>query len=205
MKIKILNVFKVQINKNKLVSTFVTFIISSVFIFSALTITASHAATQGSQGATSTGTIENIVTVGRVIWIRSLRDYNFGVWNPGDGTLSDNDNVCIGKNDFFAPYAVRAAGDGDGFDPAAFTLTNGSDQIYYNVYWNDANGTGGNAQLTPGLIEHGQTGSAFIFFLNVIGFCITNANLEIEIPNTELLSASGGSYAGTLTLLVIPD
>ena len=176
-------------------------------IIACCTLSISHvrAATQGSQGATSTGTIETVVTIGRLIWIRSLRDFNFGVWNIGDGTLTDNDNVCIGKNDFFGPYAVRAAGNGDGFDPSAFTLSNGVDQIYYNVYWNDANGTGGNQPLTPGLILHGQTGSAFIFFLNVIGFCFTNANVEIEIPDTELQAASGGNYTGTLTLLIIPD
>lgn len=173
--------------------------------FLALSVLSVQAATQGSQAATSTGTIENIVTVGRVIWMRSLRDFNFGVWNTGDGTLSDNDNVCIGKNDFFAPYAISAAGNGDGFDPSAFTLSNGVDQINYNVYWNDANGTGGNQQLTAGVILHGQTGGAFGFFLNVLGFCFTNANVEIEIPDTELSSASGGSYSGTLTLLVIPD
>ncbi len=174
-------------------------------VFIILSFSSLDAATQGSQGVTSTGTIENTVVVGRQIWIRSLRDFNFGNWNLGDGTLSDNDNVCIGKNDFFGPYAIRAAGNGDGFDPAAFTLSNGVDQIYYNVYWNDANGTGGNQQLTPGLILHGQTGSAFVFFLNVIGLCITNANVEIEIPDTELSSAAGGVYSGTLTLLVIPD
>jgi len=66
-------------------------------------------------------------------------------------------------------------------------------------------GTIGNQQLTPGLIQHGQTGGAFGFFLNVIGFCIGNANVQIEIPDTELSAAIGGSYAGTLTLLVIPD
>ena len=191
---------------DKQLSRILSLLFASLFIVSVSLLQSSiQAATQGSQGATSTGTIENIVIVGRQIWIRSLRDFNFGVWNVGDGTLSDNDNVCIGKNDFFAPYAVRAAGDGDGLDPAAFTLSNGADQIYYNVYWNDANGTGGNQQLTPGLVLHGQTGAPFVFFLNVIGLCITNANLQIEISDTELQSATGGNYTGTLTLLIIPD
>ena len=130
---------------------------------------------------------------------------NFGVWNSGDGTLTDNDNVCIGKNDFGGPYAIRASGNGDGFDPAAFTLSNGTDQIYYNVYWNDATGTSGNIQLSPGLILYGQTGSFFSFLFNLFGFCVANANVEVEIPDTELQAASGGNFTGTLTLLVIPD
>jgi len=164
-----------------------------------------NAATQGTLGSTSTGTVEIGVVINRLIVIGGLRDFNFGLWNIGDGTLIDNDNVCIGKNDFGGPYAIRAAGNGNGFDPAAFTLGNGIDQINYNVYWNDATGVGGNVQLTPGLILHGQTGSFFSFLFNLFGFCIANANVEIEIPDTELLAASGGSYAGTLTLLVIPD
>lgn len=205
MKTNIVNNFLGKIKALKFLSSITIFLISGTLVISVLSFSSLQAATQGSQGSTSSGTIENIVTVGRVIWIRSLRDFNFGVWNAGDGTLSDNDNVCIGKNDFFAPYSVRAAGDGDGFDPAAFTLSNGIDQINYNVNWNDNNGTAGNTPVTPGLILHGQTGGAFGFFLNVIGFCFTNANLQIEIPDTELSSAIGGSYAGTLTLLIIPD
>ncbi len=181
-------------------------LLASLLVFSILSFSSLQAATQGSSGASSSGTIENIVTVGRVIRIGGLRDFNFGVWNSGDGTLSDNDNVCIAKNDIFGPYAIRAAGNGDGFDPAAFTLSNGADQIYYNVYWNDANGTGGNQQLAPGVVLHGQTGGAFTFLINLIfGICNTNANVEIEIPDTELQAASGGNYSGTLTLLVIPD
>jgi len=200
-----INLLTLKINTHKYLSLGATLLVGCMVMLSALSFSSLHAATQGSQGPSSTGTIENVVTVGRVIWIRSLRDFNFGLWNAGDGTLSDNDDVCIGKNDFFGPYAVRAAGDGNGFDPAAFTLTNGIDQINYNVYWNDANGTAGNTSVTPGLILHGQTGGAFGFFLNVVGFCFTNANLQIEIPDTELSAAIGGSYTGTLTLLIIPD
>ena len=170
-----------------------------------LPCTSLNAATQGAEGNSSTGTIETIVVIGRFIRIAGLRDFNFGLWNAGDGTLSDNDNVCIGKNDFGGPYAIRAAGNGDGGDPAAFTLNNGVDQIYYNVYWNDATGTTGNQQLTAGLILHGQTGSFFSFLFNLFGFCFSNANVQVEIPDTELSGASGGAYSGTLTLLVIPD
>lgn len=181
------------------------FLAAGIIISLSLTFTPLEAATQGTEGNSSTGTIETIVVIGRFIRIAGLRDFNFGVWNTGDGTLSDNDNVCIGKNDFFGPYAIRAAGNGDGGDPAAFTLSNGVDQIYYNVYWNDATGTASNQQLTAGLILHGQTGSFFSFLFNLFGFCFSNANVQIDIPDTELSAASGGAYSGTLTLLVIPD
>jgi hypothetical protein len=64
-------------------------IFAALMMFSVLSV---QAATQGIEGPTTTGTIENIVTVGCVIWMRSLRDFNFGIWTIGDGTLSDNDN-----------------------------------------------------------------------------------------------------------------
>ena len=180
-------------------------LVTGIIVCLFLSFTSLEAATQGTEGNTSTGTIETVVVIGRFIRIGGLRDFNFGTWNAGDGTLSDNDNVCIGKNDFFGPYAIRAAGNGDLFDPAAFTLSNGVDQVYYNVYWNDSVGTAGNQQLTAGLILHGQTGSFLSFLFNLFGFCFSNANVEIEIPDTELSAASGGAYSGTLTLLVIPD
>ncbi len=166
-----------------------------------------YSATQGSQGNTSSGTVEINIVKNRTILIIGLRDFNFGQWTPGDGTLTDNDNLCVGKTNF-GTYGIRASGNGDGFDPAAFTLSNGSDQIYYNVYWNDAatpTGTNAANQLTPGLIQHGQVESFFHTFFFLFGACFENANLEIEIPDTELLSSTGGNYTGTLTLLVIPD
>ena len=185
----------------------ITFLLSSLFILllCSFSISIGKAATQGSFGNTSSGSVDVNIVIGRTIVIRGLRDFNFGVWNSGDGTLTDNDNVCIGKNDFGGPYAIHASGNGDGFDPAAFTLSNGTNQIYYNVYWNDATGTSGNVQLSPGLILYGQTGSFFSFLFNLFGFCVANANVEVEIPDTELQAASGGNYSGTLTLLVIPD
>ena len=179
----------------------------TIFIVMFLVPVTLQAATQGSQGNTSSGTVEINIVKNRTILITGLRDFNFGQWTPGDGTLTDNDNLCVGKTNF-GTYGIRASGNGDGFDPAAFTLSNGADQIYYNVYWNDAavsTNQDSNFQLTPGVIEHGQAESFFHTFFFLFGFCGENANLEIEIPDTELLSSSGGNYTGTLTLLVIPD
>ena len=164
-----------------------------------------HAATQGSLGISSEGSVEINIVKNRLIVLRGLRDFNFGTWSTGDGTLIDNDNVCVGKTDFGNTYAIRASGDGNGLDPSAFTLTNGTDQITYNVYWNDAPTATGNVPLTAGLILHGQSGSFISYLFNLFGFCFANANVEIEIPDTELSVATGGAYNGTLTLLVIPD
>jgi spore coat protein U-like protein len=181
-------------------------ILASYFAFSLVSFSNLQAASQGSAGATSSGTVEVGIAVNRSIIIQGLRDFNFGLWRNGDGTLIDNDDVCVAKTSNFGNYGVRAAGNGDGFDPSAFTLSNGFDQINYNVYWNDETGTAGAQQLTPGLIQHGQVETAIhVIFAAVFGVCFNNANVQIEIPDTELAAAVGGAYSGTLTLLVIPD
>lgn len=183
------------------IPVFVIFILLSITSFTNL-----QAASQGSAGATSSGTVEIGIAVNRAIIILGLRDFNFGLWRAGDGTLRDNDDVCVAKTSNFGTYGIRAAGNGDGFDPAAFTLSNGIDQVNYNVFWNDETGTAGSQQLTPGLIEHGQVETnGHVIAAAFFGICFLNANIEVEIPDTELSSAVGGTYSGTLTLLVIPD
>jgi len=180
----------------------VTFCALSCLLLSLPTL---QAATQGTEGNTSTGTVEVAISVGRAVRIQGLRDFNFGTWSAGDGTLTDNDDVCIANNFIFGEYGIRAAGDGDGIDPSSFTLSNGVDQIPYNVFWNDTTGTGGNQQLTGGVIARGQTGAAGSFFFNFFGFCVNNANIQVTIPEPELEAAATGNYTGTLTLLIVPD
>ncbi len=176
-----------------------------------------HAATTQGTAApfASTGTVDVNVVTGETIRIFGLQTVNFGTWSIGDGNLANNQNVCIGKSDIGQPYAIQATGDGNAFDPSAFTITNGVDQINYDVLWTSS---AGQITLSPGSTAYGQTGSAFSFLFNRIfgtgvGFTLpcgsgltpVNANLEIRIPSTELSSAAGGFYTGVLTLLVIPN
>lgn len=199
---KTINTYKLILKRIFLpIPLFVTFFVVALSSFSNL-----HAASQGSFGTNSSGTVEIGIAVNRAIIILGLRDFNFGLWRAGDGTLQDNDDLCVAKTSNFGTYGIRAAGNGNGLDPAAFTLSNGIDQINYNVYWNDETGTAGNQQLTPGLIQHGQVETNFhVIIAAFFGACALNANIEIEIPDTELSSSVGGTYSGTLTLLVIPD
>ena len=190
---------------NSLKKLFVTFCAFSCLMLSLPTL---HAATQGTEGNNSTGTVDVNVSIGRLVRIQGLRDFNFGTWASGDGTLTDNDDVCIANNFLLGSYGIRAAGDGDGvngIDPSSFTLSNGVDQISYNVFWNDETGTAGNQQLTGGVIARSQTGTFGSFLFNFFGFCVNNANIQVTIPATELEATGAGNYTGTLTLLIIPD
>lgn len=166
------------------------------------------AATQGSSGPTTTGTTEIIYVQGLNARISGFQDMSLGTWS-GSGPLTANENLCIGRSGvgFFgsAGYRVRAQGDGEPGDPSAFTLSNGTDLIHYNAYFNDQTGLTNRQQLTAGLTLGGQTGSGLAFVFNLIFGCvINNANLSIEVTETELQQHIG-NFSGTLSLTLIPQ
>lgn len=167
------------------------------------------AATQGNTAlGSSTGSVDVVVTTGLVTRISGLNDINLGTWS-GTGDMSGSDDLCIGRSGvgLFAngAYRVRLDGDGDASDINAFTLTNGTDLLYYDVAFNDATGAGG-TPVTGGVMLNAQTGFGFWQFLNVLfGCAVNNANIEVSIPAAELLSVPAGNYTGTLTVVLIPE
>ncbi len=168
----------------------------------------SQAAVQGTEGNTSSGNVTVTYVQGLNTRLTGLRDMALGTWG-GSGPLTASENVCVGRSGigFFGTgnYRILARGDGEPGDPAAFTLSNGADRIYYNAYFNDQAGTGGRQQLTGGLQISGQTGFGFWMILNLVFGCtVNNANISIEVPATELAGAAG-VYTGTLTLTLIPE
>lgn len=206
------------------VYNFAKFLLVAVFVLVVNSNTTYSATSQGSLGSTSTGSVDIAVTSGNQIIIFGLQTVNFGSWSTGDGDLANNQDLCIGKSSFFQPYDILATGDGSVSDPSAFTITNGIDQIHYDVFWNDQTGTTGQVQLLPGSLTLGQTGIPIQFAFNrafsflfggfpcgspatFFGLPVTppNANLEIRIPASRLSAALGGSYSGVLTILVMPN
>ena len=179
-----------------------------VFLCSLFSSTLCYAAVQGTTGTDSTGSVDIHYVQGLVTRINGFADFDLGTWG-GSGPLTANDNLCIGRSavPLFGTgiYRIRAAGDGEPGDPSAFTLTNGVNQISYNAYFNDSTGTAGRTQLTPGVTLTGQSGFGLSFFFNMVFTCAwQNANLSIEVPESEL-SGAAGSYTGTLTLTLIPE
>ncbi|MEM7001857.1 MAG: hypothetical protein AAF529_13800 [Pseudomonadota bacterium] len=166
-----------------------------------------HAATQGNTDSTSTGSIDIHATQNIIVGIRGFDDMVLGDWS-GTGAMVANDDICIARNavPFFGTgsYRILAAGDGEPGDPAAFTLSNGLDRIYYNAYFNDQAGTAGRTQLTGGVALTGQTGFGLFLIFNLFACNFGNANISIEVPESEL-SSSAGPYSGTLTLTLQPE
>ena len=89
------------------------------------------AATQGAPGNTSsTGSVDVDLVIGFRTRISGLEDFQLGTWS-GSGSLTANDNICVGGNYFGGGYRIRASGDGEPGDPSAFTLSNGASRIKY--------------------------------------------------------------------------
>lgn len=164
---------------------------------------------QGTAGTSSSGNVDITLTNGLSARIAGLTDFALGTWG-GSGDLVANQDVCIGRNGvgLFAvgAYRIRAFGDGDPADVNAFTLSNGTDRIHYDVWFNDQTGLGGRTPLTAGLMLGAQQGFGFWEILNwIFGCVVRNANVSIAVPQAELAAAAGGTYTGTLTLVLIPD
>ncbi len=174
-----------------------------------LLATSTPAATQGGAGTTSSGSVDITLTTGLAARLSGLVDFALGTWS-GSGDLAADQDVCIGRSGvpFFGlgAYRIRAYGDGDPADVSAFTLSNGVDRLYYDVWFNDQTGLGGRQSLTAGVMQSGLQGFGFGEVLNwLFGCVVRNANVSISVPVTQMQAAVGGTYSGTLTLVLIPD
>ncbi|MFT7652877.1 MAG: hypothetical protein ACI9ON_001714 [Limisphaerales bacterium] len=168
----------------------------------------SQAASQGSTGIDSTGNVDIHYVQGLNVRIAGFADMPLGTWS-GSGPLTADDNLCIARSGVAlfgsGTYRILASGDGEPGNPAAFTLSNGLNRLHYNAYFNDQTGTTGRQQLTPGTVLLNQSGIGLSFFFNMISNCAwQNANVSIEVPESELGSGAG-VYSGTLTLTLIPE
>lgn len=192
--------FTFSVTKRNLLCVYVSLLIL-IFTFNV------NAATQGTAGPTSTGTISVLVVNNDLAWIKGLDDINLGTWS-GTGDMSGDDDICVLTNFFpFATnnYIIRASGDGDVSDPSAFTLSNGAQDIYYRVFFTDLNTQ---VELLPGQLMGGRQFIAdpgFFASLPAASGCpVPNANVEIRIEAAEL-ATGGGTHTGILVLELIPE
>ena len=158
-----------------------------------------YAATQGSLGATSTGTLNITATVNNLVQITNLNDIDLGTFT-GTGNLTGNDTLCIYRNGS-GTYQITATGSGTG---SAFTVTDGSNTLPYTVdYTSDLLGTPTTTTMSTGSALTGQAGVDSASTTCAGGG--DNAQVDITISNADLTSAPAGAYSGTLTLVVAPE
>lgn len=159
------------------------------------------AATQGTLGATSQGSITITATVPNRAQITGLTDINFTNADPtANATSAQND--CVWSNTATKGYSIKATGSGTA---GAFTLASGAlTPIPYSVQWNQSSGQTSGTALTAGTALAGLVSTA------TTPTCSsgpsTTSSLVVSIASNDLQNmVAATSYTGTLTLLVTPQ
>ncbi|MFD1952072.1 hypothetical protein ACFSGX_14960 [Sphingomonas arantia] len=156
------------------------------------------AATQGSLGATSTGSIQISVSVPSRVQITGLSDITLANVEPNTPAISSQNN-CVWSNTATKGYTITATGSGAS---GAFTLASGVlPPVAYDVQWNQASGQTAGTTLTPGTVSTGYVSTA------LIPGCATgsSSSMTVTIATAQLQTMpSLTNYTGTLTLLVNP-
>lgn len=155
----------------------------------------SMAATNGTVGATSTGTVVINATIPKLIRITGLADVTMVLPAPVDDDLgytaaaTGASTACVRQNGTGAKYGILATSANSGFNLKSGTLT-----VPYTVKW------GGSALAYSSNLA-GQTPDS-----TSLGSCVAVANkLQVEISASALNDALAGTYTDTVTLVVTPE
>lgn len=162
---------------------------------------AAHAQSQGSLGATSTGSVNINASVPNRTQISGLSDVSFANVDPTT-TATSAQSVCVWSNTSTKGYNITATGSGTA---GAFTLGSGALPVVpYSVQWNQSSGQSSGTAFTKGTALAGQVSTATRPTCDA-GPAST-ASLVISIADTALQSmTSSSNYTGTLTLVVAPE
>lgn len=159
-----------------------------------------HAATQGSLGATSTGSVSISASIPNRVRISGLSDVAFTNVDPSVDA-SNAQNVCVWSNTATKGYRLTATGSGAA---NAFSLANAGLTVPYSVEWSTSSGQTSGTALTSGSALTGLTSVATNS--NCASGPSSSASLVVKILSADLQGMSAAaSYTGTLTLLVAPE
>jgi len=152
------------------------------------------AATQGTLGATSTGTSDVSVTIPEQFRISNLQDVTFGTWNGGD--LTNNQNTCIYHNGD-GSYSITATS-----NTGSFALQNGAHTLPFEVYFNNTPTSSGGASLGYNNATATSGGNTASADCSAGGL---SANIRVRIAESNLQAASPGAYNATLSFIIQAD
>jgi hypothetical protein len=156
------------------------------------------AATQGSIGATSTGSVAITASVPNRALITSLTDVSFTNADPSVAATSSQ-GPCVWSNTSTRNYTITASGSGTS---GAFTVASGSSVIPYSVGWANSAGATSLTALTAGTASSAVASNATNISCGGSG----NSTLKVTIGATDLQNmVATNSYTGTLTLVVTPQ
>jgi len=159
------------------------------------------AATQGTAGSTSTGSVTITASVPNRTQITGLTDISFANADPTT-TATSTQNDCVWSNTATKGYSIKATGSGTA---GAFTLASAAlTPIPYTVQWSQTSGQSSGTSLTAGSALTGQVSTA------TTPTCSSGpsstSSLIVSIAASDLQNmVAATSYTGTLTLLVTPQ
>lgn len=136
--------------------------------------------------------------------ISSLSDASFGTITNFASDAVRSQSICVyAKSPPANNYSIIASGSGAG---GAFLLSSGSATLPYEVQWSDLpNQTGGTQLLANRTLAGQQSASGAGSADDCSKGPATTASLVVILRSSALASATSGTYAGTLTLLVAPE
>ena len=180
-------------------ATALKFALLGAISFAAMCSTA-QAATQGTLGATSTGSVTITASVPNRARITGLSDVAFTSQDPNTAALNAQ-NVCVWSNTATKGYTVTATGNGTA---NAFTLVNSTLTVPYSVQWNAASGQTSGTALTTGTASAGLVSTATQ--QTCASAPTTTSSLIVGISTTALGTMQAATtYTGVLTLVVTPQ
>ena len=170
-------------------------LISTAVIGSAMFAGAALAATDGTMGATSSGTSDISLTVNDRVQITSVADIDLGAYG-GSGGMSGLSAFCVyrnGGND----YTLTLTADTGDFELSSATT---GDSIAFAARVDDDTDASDGLAAAYGVASGALTGSASI---NCGG--ADNASLHVSFAESDLQAVSSANdYQATVTILVTP-
>ena len=158
---------------------------------------AAFAASQGSLGTTSQGSLDITLSIEDLIRISDFSDMAFGAYS-GTGDLNSNDDLCVYRNDTGGQYTITATA-----SEGAFQVDDGgTNTIAYSVFFNDTTGTTGEVAVTYNTATATQSGANTTSSDCSVGGL--SANVHVRFLAADLQAAVPGSYSGTLVLTANP-
>lgn len=177
---------------------------AATVVFSCI-VTDTSAATQGTLGNTSTGTLNISVTKPARANITGLSDLILPGWTPAHGAVTLTDDLCVYSTRPGGGYTVKATGSGAG---GAFTLANGGSTLIYTITWNSGgvnNLANTGVNLTAGTTSNARSNAAMDSATCNGTVPGPTARLVFKVTNARMVAATQGTYSGVLTMLITPN
>lgn len=172
----------------------------SLSVAALASVSTAHAATQGTLGATSTGTVSISASVPARARISGLVDVAFTNQDPASDASFPQD-VCVWSNTATKGYSITATGDGTA---NAFTLAGASMTVPYSVQWSNSVGQSTGTPLGAGSALSGLVSTATQ--QSCASGPAASASLVVALSAATLQTMqASASYTGVLTLLVAPQ